>query len=122
MSSGYESLSSFEDLASVSPLVRLDAFGLQKAVVCERYGPPEVLHLKVTKPAPRNNEVLLKILATTVTSADWRVHSLNVPEGFGLLMRLVFDVSKPKQPILGTELAGVVEAAALSFGGTTAVG
>ena len=81
-----------------------------KAVVYERYGPPEVLQLKeVEKPTPKDNEVLIKTHATTVTSGDWRVRSLNVPAGFGLIMRLVFGVSRPKQPILGTELAGVVE-------------
>ena len=81
-----------------------------KAIVYERYGPPEVLQLKeVEKPTPKDNEVLIETHATTVTSGDWRVRSLNVPVGFGLIMRLVFGVSKPKQPILGTELAGVVE-------------
>ena len=81
-----------------------------KAIVYERYGPPEVLELKdVAKSTPRDNEVLIKTHATTVTSADWRVRSLNVPAGFGLIMRLVFGISKPKQPILGSELAGVIE-------------
>lgn len=81
-----------------------------KAIVYERYGPPEVLQLKeVEKPTPKNNEVLIKTHATTVTSGDWRVRSLNVPVGFGLIMRLVFGVLRPRQPILGTELAGVVE-------------
>ncbi|MEQ1525340.1 MAG: NAD(P)-dependent alcohol dehydrogenase [Gallionella sp.] len=81
-----------------------------KAIVYERYGSPDVLQLKeVEKPTPKNNEVLIKTHATTVTSADWRVRSLNVPVGFGLIMRLVFGVSRPKQPILGSELAGVIE-------------
>lgn len=81
-----------------------------KAVVYEKYGPPEVLQLKeIEKPTPKPNEVLIKIHATTVTSGDWRVRSLTVPTGFSLIMRLVFGVSRPKQPILGTELAGVVE-------------
>jgi NADPH:quinone reductase-like Zn-dependent oxidoreductase len=81
-----------------------------KAIVYESYGSPEVLQLKeIEKPTPKDNEVLIKTHATTVTSGDWRVRSLNVPTGFGLIMRLVFGVSKPKQPILGTELAGVVE-------------
>ena len=81
-----------------------------KAIVYTRYGAPDVLHLKeVAKPTPKDNEVLIKTHATTVTSGDWRMRSLNVPTGFGLIMRLVFGISKPKQPILGTELAGVVE-------------
>jgi NADPH:quinone reductase-like Zn-dependent oxidoreductase len=81
-----------------------------KAIVYERYGPPDVLQLKeIEKPTPKNNEVLIKTHATTVTSGDWRVRSLNVPVGFRLIMRLVFGVSRPRQPILGTELAGVVE-------------
>jgi NADPH:quinone reductase-like Zn-dependent oxidoreductase len=82
-----------------------------KAMVYERYGPPEVLQLKeIEKPTPKDNEVLIKAQAVTVTSGDMRVRSLNVPAGFGLPMRLVFGFSRPKQPILGTELAGVIEA------------
>ena len=82
-----------------------------KAIVYKNYGPPEVLQLKeVTKPTPKDNEVLIKILATTITSGDCRVRSLKVPTGFGLIMRLVFGVFKPRNPILGTELAGIVEA------------
>lgn len=81
-----------------------------RAIVYERYGPPEVLQLKeVKKPTPKNHELLIKIHATTVTSGDWRVRSLTVPAGFGLIMRMVFGISRPKQPILGTELAGEVE-------------
>lgn len=81
-----------------------------KAIVCERYGPPEVLRLQeVETPVPRDNEVLIRTHATTVTSADRRVRSLDVPVGFGLVTRLVFGVLKPRQPILGSELAGVVE-------------
>ena len=81
-----------------------------KAVVYEKYGPPDVLQLKeVAKPAPEDNEVLIRIHATTVTSGDWRVRSLDVPTGFGLISRLIFGISRPRQPILGTELAGEVE-------------
>ncbi len=81
-----------------------------KAIVYTKYGSPEVLQLKeVAKPTPKANEVLIKTHATTVTSGDWRVRSLNVPIGFGLMSRLVFGVLRPRQPILGTELAGEVE-------------
>lgn len=81
-----------------------------KAFTYTQYGPPEVLQLtEVDKPVAKDSDVLIKIHATTVTSGDWRVCSLNVPRGFGLMMRLVFGITRPRQPILGTELAGVVE-------------
>ncbi|MEX2154234.1 MAG: NAD(P)-dependent alcohol dehydrogenase [Gemmatimonadaceae bacterium] len=63
----------------------------------------------VPKPTPKDKEVLIKTRATTVTSGDWRVRSLTVPTGFGLMARLALGISRPRQPILGTELAGVVE-------------
>ncbi|MBW7881163.1 MAG: NAD(P)-dependent alcohol dehydrogenase [Caldilineaceae bacterium] len=82
-----------------------------KAIVYERYGSPNVLELReVEKPSPKDKEVLIKIHATTVTSGDWRARTLKVPLGFGLLSRLFFGVRKPRQPILGTELAGEIEA------------
>src|SRR5438093_11217503 len=81
-----------------------------KAIVYERYGPPDVLQLKETEnPIPKDNEVLIRIRATTVTSGDCRVRSLNMPVGFGLISRLVLGVSRPRQPILGSELAGEIE-------------
>ena len=81
-----------------------------KAIVYERYGPPDVLQLKeVKKPTPKDNEVLIRIHATTVTSGDCRVRSLHMPVGFGLIARLVLGVSRPRQSILGSELAGKVE-------------
>ena len=81
-----------------------------KAMVYEEYGSPDVLRSKeVVKPTPKDNEVLIKIHATTVTSADCRLRSLNLPRGFGLISRLVFGITKPRQPILGTELAGDIE-------------
>jgi len=81
-----------------------------KAIVYERYGSPDVLQMKeVEKPTPKDNEVLIKTHATTVTSGDWRVRSLNVPIGFGLISRLFLGITRPRQPILGTELAGEIE-------------
>jgi len=81
-----------------------------KAIVYHRYGSPDVLELaEVPKPAPRDNEVLIRIQATTVTTADWRARSLEMPAGFELLGRLAFGVLGPRKPVLGTELAGVIE-------------
>ncbi|HYR83642.1 MAG TPA: NAD(P)-dependent alcohol dehydrogenase [Terriglobia bacterium] len=81
-----------------------------KAIVYERYGPPEVLRLReVEKPTPKDNEVLIRAYSTTVTAGDCRVRSLHMPVGFGLIARLVLGVSRPRQPILGSELAGKVE-------------
>jgi NADPH:quinone reductase-like Zn-dependent oxidoreductase len=82
-----------------------------KAIVYERYGPPEVLELaEVEKPTPEDDELLIKVHATTVQTGDWRARSLELPPGFGFMGRLVFGISKPRKPILGTELAGQVEA------------
>ena len=83
---------------------------MMKAIVYEAYGSPDVLKLKeVAKPVPKSNEVLIKVHATTVTTGDWRVRSLNLPPGFGFLGRLIFGILKPRQPILGSEIAGVIE-------------
>jgi NADPH:quinone reductase-like Zn-dependent oxidoreductase len=81
-----------------------------KAAVCEGYGPPDVLQFKdVAKPSPKDHEVLIKVRATTVSSGDWRVRSLEVPAGFGLMSRLALGFFRHRQPILGTELAGDIE-------------
>jgi len=83
-----------------------------KAIVYTKYGPPEVLQIKeVVKPIPKDNEVLIKIYATTVTTADSNVRGfVFVPVGFGFLPRLMFGLTKPNKTILGTELSGEVEA------------
>lgn len=82
-----------------------------KVAVYRRYGPPEVVELtEVRKPAARAGELLIRIRATTVTSADHRARSLDLPAGFGAMGRLVFGVWGPRQPILGSELSGEVEA------------
>lgn len=81
-----------------------------KAFVCPRYGGPEVLELaELPTPEPADNEVLIRIHATTVTSGDWRVRTMSVPRGLGPVARLALGFQGPRQPILGTELAGVVE-------------
>ncbi len=82
-----------------------------KAIVYHRYGQPDVVALaEVPKPTVGDREVLIRIHASTVTTADWRARSLSLPPGFGLMGRLVFGIFGPRKPILGTELAGEVEA------------
>jgi NADPH:quinone reductase-like Zn-dependent oxidoreductase len=82
-----------------------------KAAVYERYGPPEVVAIReVPTPTAGKGEVLIRIRATTVSTGDWRARSLAMPRGFGPLGRLVFGIAGPRQPILGTELSGVIEA------------
>ena len=81
-----------------------------KAVICTKYGPPEVLQLKqVEKPSPKDNEVLIKIYATTVSKGDVRMRSFDVPRGTGLLARIALGFTKLKNDILGMELAGEIE-------------
>lgn len=81
-----------------------------KAYLCRAYGGPDVLALEtVPDPVPGPNDVLIRVHATTVASADWRIRSLNLPAGFGAFGRLAFGLFRPRQPIMGTELAGVVE-------------
>ena len=76
-----------------------------RAVVQDRYGAPDVQRLAdVERPAPEADEVLVKIHATTVTRTDCGIRA-----GEPFLIRLFFGLRRPKQPILGTELAGVVE-------------
>ena len=82
-----------------------------KAAVYRRYGTPDVVHIEeLARPEPKANEVLIKIKASTVSSADCRARSLKVPAGFGLFARPVFGLFGPRKVILGTELAGVIEA------------
>lgn len=83
-----------------------------KAIIWTKYGPPEVLELReVEKPSPKANELLIKIYATTVTAGDCEVRALKFPFYLNLPMRLWTGILKPRaNSILGTELAGIVEA------------
>ena len=82
-----------------------------KAIVWTTYGPPEGLHLKeLPKPTPKDNEVLIKIHATSVTAGDCEVRTLKLPFMLGIPLRLWFGIRNPREKILGQELAGEVEA------------
>jgi len=81
-----------------------------KAVICTKYGTPDVLHIQeVNKPIPKDNEILVRIVSTAVNSGDIRVRGLAVQGFMKIIMRLVLGFSKPRKPILGTVYAGIVE-------------
>jgi NADPH:quinone reductase-like Zn-dependent oxidoreductase len=84
-----------------------------RAVIYDRYGPPEVQRLEeVEQPVPKEDEVLVKIHATTVNRTDCEIRDANRRNGWAvmLLSRLLTGLIRPKQRILGSELAGEVVA------------
>ena len=110
-----------------------------KAIVATKYGPPDVLQLReVEKPTPKDNEVLVKVYAATVSAGDCTIRSSTYPPWFWLPGRIMFGLIRPRKTIPGDELAGVIESVgkdvslfrkgdqvfgvncALSFGGANA--
>ena len=82
-----------------------------KAAICTRYGPPDVVKVQdVPKPIPKANEVLIRIHAACVNSGDARIRGFKVPSGMGVMLWVGVGVLRPRAPILGIDLAGVVEA------------
>ncbi len=82
-----------------------------KAIVFEKYGSPDVLHLKeIEKPVPKDNEVLIKVHAATVIVGDCELRSFTFPIWLWLPLRIFFGIRKPKRKILGQEVAGGIEA------------
>ena len=83
-----------------------------KAIIYEEYGPPEVLHLEeVEKPSPNENEVLIKIHATTVHVGDTIMRRGKHPDStfYTVMMHLMLGIFRPRNNILGMELAGEIE-------------
>ena len=82
-----------------------------KAIVIEQYGGPDVLQLReIEQPTAKANEVLIKVHATTVSAADWRLRSATFPKGFTIPARLALGVFRPRRQVLGSELAGEIVA------------
>jgi len=81
-----------------------------KAVICTKYGSPEVLKImEVEKPTPKDDELLIKIIASAVNYGDTRVRKLEEKEPLKFFMRCVLGFKKPKNPILGVAFSGIVE-------------
>jgi NADPH:quinone reductase-like Zn-dependent oxidoreductase len=82
-----------------------------RAIVCTAYGPPDVLRLRdLPKPVPRADEILVRIRATTAGTADCELRRFDFAPFIWLPVRLAFGIRRPRQPVLGQELAGDVEA------------
>ncbi|MFH1313999.1 MAG: NAD(P)-dependent alcohol dehydrogenase [Candidatus Eisenbacteria bacterium] len=83
-----------------------------KAIICTKYGPPEVLQLReIETPVPRDDEVLVRVHASTVTSGDVRLRSFSWAPWFRLPGRIMYGFREPRRTIPGNELAGEIEAA-----------
>jgi NADPH:quinone reductase-like Zn-dependent oxidoreductase len=81
-----------------------------KAAVCDRYGPPEVLHIRqVPRPAPRPDEVRIRILASAVTASDIFIRSAHVTARLQVPFRLTMGLTRPRHPILGFVFSGVID-------------
>jgi len=81
-----------------------------KAAICKRYGGPEQLEItEVPKPVCKDNEIVVRIMATSVNSGDVKLRSLAVSGFQKIIMKIIFGFYKPRRSILGTVFAGIVE-------------
>ena len=93
------------------------AGGSMKAVVCTRYGPPEVLRVEeLATPVPRKNQVRIRVLATAVTSSDCYLRGLRLSPAYRLMARLAIGWNAPRQPVLGMVLSGEVDSVGANVG------
>jgi NADPH:quinone reductase-like Zn-dependent oxidoreductase len=82
-----------------------------QACIYEHYGPAEVVKLgEVARPRVKADEVLVRVHATSVTTADWRLRAAEFPLGFRVMGRLMLGLFRPRNPVLGMDFSGVVEA------------
>ena len=80
-----------------------------RAIVCTRYGPPDVLMLEeMPKPNPNDDEVLIRIHATTISTGDCELRRFNMPVWLWIFARIGFGIRGPRKKILGQELAGEI--------------
>lgn len=84
---------------------------MYKAATARAYGGPDVVQIEeLPMPVLKDDEVLVRVHAAAVNTADWRLRSLQVPRGFGLMVRLMMGWSRPRNPVLGFDAAGEVAA------------
>jgi NADPH:quinone reductase-like Zn-dependent oxidoreductase len=80
-----------------------------RAAVYDRYGPPDVVRVRqIARPSPGKGDLLVRVRAATVSAGDWRLRTMDVPSGFKTISRLMFGVFKPRNGILGSDMAGEV--------------
>jgi NADPH:quinone reductase-like Zn-dependent oxidoreductase len=83
-----------------------------KAIVCKKYGPPDVLQLReIQKPVPKDDELLIRIHASAVTASDTFIRGFKIPLKFRIPMRIMMGITKPRKPVIGLVLAGEIESA-----------
>ncbi|MBK9389257.1 MAG: NAD(P)-dependent alcohol dehydrogenase [Bacteroidetes bacterium] len=83
-----------------------------KAIVCTKYGSPDVLQLReIQKPVPKDDEVLIRIYASAVTASDTFIRGFKIPLKFRIPMRIMMGITKPRKPVIGLVLAGEIESA-----------
>lgn len=81
-----------------------------KAAVVTGYGPPESVEIRdLPKPEAGPGEVVIRVRAASVSSGDWRIRSMDLPAGFGVIARPMFGFARPRRPVLGTECSGTVD-------------